>query len=69
VPWISAAIPLKERRRASREDAVTILSLIFAPSGDLTVSRRHRNVGERMEKTKKKSKERDGFWKAKNKNK
>jgi len=35
VPWISIAIPTRERRRASREDAVTILSLIFALSGDL----------------------------------
>ena len=28
-------MPTKERRRASREDADTILSLIFALSGDL----------------------------------
>jgi hypothetical protein len=36
VPWISIAIPTRERRSASRDDAVTILSLIFAVSGDLT---------------------------------
>ena len=49
VPWISAAIPSRERRRGSREDAVTILSLIFALSGDLTMSRRYRNVGKNGE--------------------
>ena len=43
-------MPSRERRRASREDAVTILSLIFAISGDLTMSRHYHKIGENGEK-------------------